>query len=199
VKGTRVFAVVMLTAGLICGTGLLPAAAGDIGFKAIEGRVGFADLEGEAGSTFIVSAGADLGNLSPDLKLEGNIDFWTKGWDSEDLWGVHTTDWSYTWTMFGFIANLRYDIETQGNFHPFLFGGLGLQYWKSDVDCTGCDDWIDTSASDMEFGLNFGGGGDIGAGDGMMPTIRAGFNTNGGADYLYIQGGLKFPVGQDGQ
>jgi hypothetical protein len=30
----------------------------------------------------------------------------------------------------------------------------------------------------------------------MTPVARVGYNTNGGGDYLFVQGGLKFPVGQ---
>ncbi|MCK4412373.1 MAG: outer membrane beta-barrel protein [Candidatus Eisenbacteria sp.] len=181
--------------------GTLPA-AGEIGLQAIEGRIGFVDLEAPGGSTFMISAGADLGQLSPDLGLEAGIDFWTKGLDEgSDGYGGCNCTWDYSWSTIAFIGNVRYDIQTEGSFAPFLFGGLGFHFWKADadVDCSGCGvEWVDEgySHSDLEIGFNFGAGADIGSGEGMMPTFRAGFNSNGGFDYLYIQGGLKFPVGQ---
>ncbi|MFH1144922.1 MAG: outer membrane beta-barrel protein [Candidatus Eisenbacteria bacterium] len=165
------------------------AAESNIGLRAIEGRVGLADLEGDAGSTFIISAAADMGTLTPDLGLEFNIDFLTKSWDR----GYDDTS-ERSITNLAFIANLRYAFKTQSTFHPFAFAGLGFNYWSSDVERSGGGD--SEGFSDIEFGLDLGAGADFGSGDGMTPTVRAGFNTNGGWDYLFISGGLKFPIGK---
>jgi len=156
-----------------------------LGFKAIEARVGFVKPE-DIDGTFIVSAAADLGKLTPDLGLEVNADFWSK---SE---GVLDEDW--TWTNLGFLANVRYMFVTGSSFHPFAFGGLGLHYWKASWDCPQCQGYlVDLSTDGIEFGFNFGAGAEFGKGN-MIPVVRAGFNSNGGADYIFVQGGLKFPM-----
>ncbi len=180
----------MILAVLLFGFGLfaLPARAA-IGLEAIEARVGFADLEEEAGSTFILSAAADMGQLTEDIGFELNVDFWTKGWD------VGFFDWSAT--NFGFMANGNYAFPMEGSFHPFVFAGVGLLYQTYSADCDGCIfDFDDADESEIEFGVDLGVGAYFGSGEGMTPTVRAGYNTNGGFDYLFIQAGLRFPMGQ---
>jgi len=177
----------MILAVLLCGFGLfaLPARAA-IGLEAIEARAGFADLEDEAGSTFILSAAADMGQLTEDFGLEFNVDFWTKGWDA----GIY--DWSAT--NFGFLANGNYAFAMEGSFHPFVFAGAGLLYQTVSADCDDC--YLDADESEVEFSIDFGAGAYFGTGEGMTPTVRAGYNTNGGFDYLFIQAGLRFPMGK---
>lgn len=188
-KSLAILGLVMVVSLLGAG----PAPAGEIGLKAIEARAGFVDIgEGDAGSSFLVSLFGDLGTLTDVLRMEAGVDFWTKGWD------LGCCSWS--WTNIGFVADVRYDLGSgEGSFRPYTFGGLALCYQSWDWDCNDCGGWyLDVGTFDdssMEFGFNFGAGAEIGSGDGMTPVVRAGYNTNGGADYLYIQGGLRFPVG----
>jgi hypothetical protein len=154
---------------LLVGAG---AAQADLGLKALEARLGFVDPEKPIDNTFIVSAAMDLGRVTPDLGLEINIDFWSK---SQDVLGE---DW--TATSLGFLANLGYMFKTDSSFHPFLFGGMGLHYWDADDAA-------------IELGFDAGAGAEFGKGN-MIPVARVGFNLNGGADYMFIQGGLKFPM-----
>lgn len=183
-------AVIVLTLlALLVGAG---AAQADLGLKAIEARLGLADLEGDAGSTFIVSAAADLGKLTPDLGLEFNVDFWSKSWGEDFV----DYNWDWTWTNIAFLANLRYMFKTGSSFHPFIFGGAGLHYWDASWDCPLCGQYdylLDEGSSGVEFGFDVGGGAEFGSGN-MIPVVRAGFNSNGGANYMFIQGGLKFPM-----
>ncbi len=191
----RVFVVAMAFA-LTLGLATQAPQAADIGLKGIEGRVGLVSIdEGDAGSTFGISAGADLGELTPDLGLEAGIDFWSKGWDAGN--------YSWSWTNIAFLGNVRYDFKTESSFHPFAFGGLALCYQSWDWDIEGCTgggtiygDLCDFDDSSMEFGIDIGVGAEFGMGDGMTPTVRAGYNSNGGADYLFLQGGVKFPMGE---
>jgi opacity protein-like surface antigen len=169
-----------------------PCRAAELGLKALEVRAGLASLEGNAGSTWMVSGGADLGKLTPVLGIDLGVDFWTKSWGESGI-----ADW--TWTNIGFLAHLRYDFMTEGSFRPYGYGGLGLHYWKASWDCGAwCDNWYgaDLSTSGLELGFDIGAGAEFGSGEGMTPVARAGFNTNGGADYLYIEGGLRFPMGK---
>jgi opacity protein-like surface antigen len=169
-------------------------ASAELGLKGIEGRVGLASLESDLGSTFIVSAAADMGTLVPELGFELNADFWIKSWD-EDLFDVK---WSDDWTNIALLANVRYMFPMEGTFHPFVFGGLGLHYFSFSSKCSNCTlVGGDESASDtsIKFGLDLGAGAEFNAGS-LTPVLRVGYNTNGGPDYLFVQGGLKFPIGK---
>jgi hypothetical protein len=186
----KAFAILMVM-GLFMA--LTPSYASEIGLQAFEIRGGFADLEEDAGSTWIVSAGLDLGNLTPELGLELNVDFWSKSWGDNDLYD----DYDWTWTNIGFLGNVTYGLIKDGSVRPYLFGGLGLHYWKASLDCPSCDDLIfgDLDESGLELGFDAGIGAEFGSGDGVTPVARAGYNTNGGADYLFIEGGVKIPIG----
>lgn len=151
-----------------------PCRAAELGLKALEVRAGLASLEGDAGSTWIVSGGADLGRLTPDLGLDLGVDFWTKAWD---LGGIYADEYSWTWTNIGFLAHLRYDFVKEGSFRPYGYGGLGLHYWKANWDCGHyCDTWLggDASTSGLELGFDIGAAAEFGSGEGMTPVARAG-------------------------
>jgi opacity protein-like surface antigen len=178
---------------VVCGTA---AHAGEIGLKGIEARIGLVDIEGDAGSTFGLSATADLGTLGSQIGLEAGIDFWNKGWDA----GVPGSQWSYSWTNVALLVSARYNISTEGSFKPFAFAGLGFHLWKWSSEYDGAfDEWwgdIDSSGSDIEFGVHFGVGAEMAMSPSMNLVGRAGYNSNGGADYLFIQGGVKFLMGK---
>ncbi|MBU1702588.1 MAG: porin family protein [Candidatus Eisenbacteria bacterium] len=177
---------VVLVGMLLCaGTGF----AGEIGLKGIEARLGYADIEGDVGGAILFSGGADLGQLTPELGLELQADFWTK---SEDFGGG--VEWS--WMDFGIMCNLRYDFVGGASFLPYTFAGLGFHYWDASWDCPGCSTFFgDLSESGLEFGFDIGAGAEFGKGEGITPVARLGYNVNGGADYLFISGGIKFPMG----
>ena len=167
------------------------AYAGDIGIKDVEGRLNFVSIsETDAGSTFGLAVTSFLGPLTETLGLEGNVDFWTKTFDVGLM--------ELSWTNIGFGCNLRYDFSGEGSTKFYGFGGLSLNYVKWSSDYNGPDTYYgfaDLSESSTEFGINLGAAAEFGSGDGMIPVARAGYCSNGGADYLFIGGGLKFPMG----
>ena len=178
--------------------------AAQIGLRAIEGRVGFVAPESDIGSTFLLGAGIDLGTITPEIRLEGGFDFWTKGYDAG--YGFATAEWSVT--NFAVTCGARFDFPTGiEGFLPFAFGGLGFHYFRTSWSCENCTAEygiygqpisygnIDDSDSSMEFGINLGVGGEIQTGGSITPSARIGYNLNGGADYFFIMGGLRFPLG----
>lgn len=168
---------------LLIGALSAPALAG--GITAWEPRVGFVNIEGDIGSTFILALTAHGGELSPNLFWEGTIDFWTKGYD--------ITYYEWTWTNIGVIGGLRYEFPTDGGIVPFAFGGLGMHYAKWSWDYTGqttgfWDDLSNYDDSSTEFGIQVGGG----ARFSEKFIARAGFDSNGGADYFFGTLGMLF-------
>jgi len=94
--------------------------AAEIGLQAMEVRLGLADLEGGGGSSFIFSAAADLGRLTPDLGLELNADFWTKSWGQDYGYLGSSYNYDWTWTNIAFLGHLRYDFARDGGgFRPY--------------------------------------------------------------------------------
>lgn len=85
------------------------------------------------------------------------------------------------------------------SFRPFVFGGLAFCLHSWDWEVPGCQaahygGACDLDDSEIEFGVDLGIGADFSAGGSMIPTARAGYNANGGADYFFIQGGVKFTL-----
>jgi opacity protein-like surface antigen len=189
VKKTSAIILSALLATLLGAAG----ASAEMGLLGIEGRAGLASIQSDIGSTFIVSAAADLGRVTPELGIELNADFWFKSFN-EELFGARA---SSDWVSFAWLANVRYVFPVQGTFHPFVFGGVGLDYISVSSECSGCGFGDDTAGSDSEikFGLDFGAGAEFNTG-GLTPVVRAGYNINGGPDYLFLQAGLKFPLGR---
>jgi opacity protein-like surface antigen len=176
----------LVLAGLLlcAGSGM----ASDIGLKGIEARLGFVAPEDPIDGTILFSAGADMGRFTEELGFELALDFWTKG---EDFAG-----YSWDWMDFGIMANLRYDFVGSSSFLPYTFAGLGFHFWDASYDCPGCSAFIgDLSENGLEFGFDIGAGAEFGSGGGFIPVARAGYNVNGGADYLFVSGGIKFPMG----
>ncbi len=178
----------VMVLAFVAGWAIGTARAGDMGLKGIELRAGYVSIdEDDAGGTFILSGGLDLGKFTPEMSLEIGVDYWSKSFD--------VGQWEWSWSNLGFLGNVRYDFLEDASFRPFLFGGIAFCYqsWEVDKCQTAlfggiCDD------SEVELGADVGLGADLSSGDGIIPTARAGYNTNGGADYWFIQGGVKFPL-----
>ena len=190
------FSIVAGIAGVLAliALGGAPALAAEIGLEGIELRAGLVDLEGEGGSTIGFSGTADLGTLAPNFGLEAGIDFWTKSWGDTDIW-------DFSWTNIAFLGTVRYEFPTEGSFKPFAFGGLGFHLYSWSSEYKGpqggiWDQYVDTDGSDLEFGFHIGAGAEMPLSDSMNFTARGGFNANGGADYLFIQAGVKFLMGE---
>ncbi len=189
----RLFRLVATTWFALCAVGFCATVeAGEMGLMAIEGRLGYVSIsENDAGGTFMLAASADLGKMTHDLGLDVGFDFWKKSW------GPSGCETDFTNIALG--GNVKYAFETRSNFQPYALGGLSLNFQKASLNCGEVFGTLgDTSNSETEIGIHLGAGAEFGSrrGRGMTPVARVGFNTNGGADYFYISGGLKFPMGR---
>ncbi len=162
------------------------------GASGIEPYAGYCDPEGEMGGTFILGANFSIGPVAAaaPIFIEPGAAFWRKGYS------VYGYSWS--WTYIGAVCNARYDVAPEGSnvtFFPFAGLSLSLQRWSGKVSYfdpfSGQTTTADESDSEVDFGLRFGGGVAFPAGT-MTFVARAGFETNGGADYLFLTGGLRF-------
>ncbi|MBD3334620.1 MAG: outer membrane beta-barrel protein [Candidatus Eisenbacteria bacterium] len=190
------FSVAGIVLFLLLAGGAAVADEMDLGLKAIEGRLGVVIPENygtnDLGATFMIGGSLDLGTLMENVGIEAGGEFWTKG-ESEGAVDVRFTN-------LAFLGNLKYILPLEGGFKPFGFGGFGFHFWNSSVDCDECFGpyWDgDYDDSGVEFGINLGAGADLHLEDSSItPTGRAGININGGADYFFIQGGVKLNLSQ---
>ncbi|MGD9549075.1 MAG: outer membrane protein [Candidatus Krumholzibacteriia bacterium] len=140
------------------------------------------DLDATIGFGAVVG----LGELSPSFGLELTADYWKSNIEESDDWEVKD-----------FILGLRarYDIATEGNMKPYLFGGLGMNFMSVDftyVDFLG--NHYDESDSESKIGFDLGGGLDF-PGESMSFFAEAAYRIVEDFSSLWLGGGVKFNMG----
>lgn len=133
-------------------------AASDVGFKSIGVDLGYVSPE-DVDGTLGFGAFADLGPLSPTVRLSSHLGFWSK---SEDLGSgseVSVRDISLT-------GRVRYMFPVSSpKFQPYAGGGLGFHSLRAEVYSPAVDlgggviiPAMTDSDSELKLGLDLGGG-----------------------------------------
>jgi len=118
-----------------------------LGFKGIGGKLGLVDPE-NLSATIGFGAFADLGTLVPQLKLEGNLDLWSK---SKEAGGAESSVRDLT-----FGGTVKYIFPTANpKLSPYAGGGLGLHLVRVKVKIPFLGE---SSETDTKIGLRFVGG-----------------------------------------
>lgn len=132
-------------------------AKSNIGLMRLGGDIGMVDPEA-TGSTIGFGAVADLGTISPRVRLTSQLGFWSK---SENAFG---TEASFRDISLGARATYQFPVSSK-TFQPYLGGGLGLHFYHSEVTVDDIDlgggfivpgFTVDDSATKLGFDL--GGG-----------------------------------------
>jgi hypothetical protein len=162
--------------------------AADIGFKGIGAKVGLIGPEGGIGSTLGFGAVVELGTIIPNLALEAEVLYWSKGYDYS--WG----SWSYSDIIIGALGKYFFSKKSTG-MQPYAGGGLGLAMFKGSwKDNSGYTDYFsDYSSSDIAItglaGIEY-----------LFSPSMKGFAefryTTGGWDFWGIFGGIIFKMGK---
>jgi len=121
----------------------------NIGLMGIGAKLGFVDPEG-AGSVIGFGALVDLGTITPDIMLEGNLDYWS---DSESGGGVEV---SFRDLIIGGTAKYMFK-SSNPNFRPFAGGGIAFHFFKAAIDFAGTTQ-ADSDNSETKLGIHVGGG-----------------------------------------
>lgn len=126
-------------------------AQSSIGFRAIGASAAFVSPE-DVDGTLGFGVFADLGQITPQIKLEPAIEFWSK---SEEAFG---TEASIRDIAVGARAKYFFSV-TNPKLHPFAGAGAGLHFLKAEttVSIPGFAT-VSGEASDTKFGLDLGGG-----------------------------------------
>ncbi len=106
----------------------------------------------------------------------------------EDVVGVDAGDKT---TLFGVMAILGYDIQTEGNVNPYIWGGAGLQSHKFTSPLFPAFD--ETSS---KFGYQFGAGIGFGSEESSVhPFVEGRFQGSEDSKIIAGEVGLSFDVG----
>lgn len=119
-----------------------------IGLKGIGGKLGLISPE-VIGSTIGFGVFADLGNITPNIQLSANADFWSKSFNSVS---------SFRDISFG--ATGQYIFATPNTaIRPFAEAGLAFHALKNDVEGVNfLGQQQDFSTSSTKIGVDLGGG-----------------------------------------
>ncbi len=122
----------------------------DIGLKGAGGKLGLVDPE-NVESVIGIGAFADLGTITPQIQLEGNLDFWSKSYKS---FGAEV---SFRDIFLG--GTVKYMFQTSNPaWRPFAAGGLGFHFVHFKNTGSNFAGSVVMEQSDVKIGVDLGGG-----------------------------------------
>lgn len=170
----------------------------EIGFKGIGIKAGYVFPEEPIESTLSFGGYVDLGEIIPNLRLEGGIEYWSSDY-KEKMFGI---PYEWKWSDLTFLGRVKYIFPIEG-FAGKLYagGGLGLHRFSYEWEYEYWDWWEDRiirgSESDSKSEIQLHGVG--GVEFPISPTLRAFGEVKlvmGDVDYSGIFGGITFPLGR---
>ena len=105
--------------------------ASNIGLQRLGGEIGMVDPEA-AGSTLGLGVVADLGTISPQVRLSSQLGYWSK---SEEAFGAEA---SVRDISIGSRATYQIPVSSP-KLQPYVGGGLGLHFFHSEVSIADVD------------------------------------------------------------
>jgi opacity protein-like surface antigen len=116
----------------------------NIGIMGVGGKLGFVNPE-EVSAVIGFGALVDLGTITPDIVLEGNLDYWSKSK------GSGAAETSFRDLILGGTAKYIFK-GSNPKLRPFASGGVAFHFFKFDAPGDLLDD------SDIKIGIHLGGG-----------------------------------------
>lgn len=152
-------------------------------------KLGFVDPEG-VDSVIGFGALVDLGTITPNIMLEGNLDYWSK---SEGNSSLNSVEVSFRDLIAGGTAKYMFK-SASPKFRPFVGGGLAFHFFKAAVKSSnpliGNND-----NSEMKIGIHGGGGLFYALSPQLDLIVDGRYTIVSDASQIAIQGGvvLRFP------
>jgi outer membrane protein X len=159
--------------------GLLFSASGAFAQESVKNRLGF----------FLAAASGDIDQIGiggiGEFKVANRVTI-----SPQILFYLPESRGNYDWAFMELNANANYYFYNQDIFEFYGFGGLNFTRWQARYDGPGNNNDFDDE-SDVEIGLNLGGGINFEVGRNFVPfsEIRV---TVGDFDQIVISAGLKF-------
>jgi len=150
-------------------------------------KLGMVNVEGSIGTVVLLGGTIDLGRITPNLQLEGGLEFWHKGYDCSPELG-------YSYTDFGIDATVKHYFPLpESSLKPYCGGGLGIHILRRNFHW--CASQLPPSHlhnyTSNELVLHITGGAEYPLGSNLTGFGELKYST-GGWDYFGLLLGLKF-------
>jgi opacity protein-like surface antigen len=149
-----------LFVALVCAPVHAAHAASEIGLKAIGVDLGYVSPDNVDG-TLGFGAFADLGSLSPKVRLSTHLGYWSKS-EGDPITSTEASIRDIAWMT---RARYYFPISASSKFQPYAGGGLGFHFLKASVSVPDFDlgggfviPGYEVSDSSTKLGLDLGGG-----------------------------------------
>ncbi|MBK6734075.1 MAG: outer membrane beta-barrel protein [bacterium] len=161
----------------------------NIGFRGLGANVALVDIQ--AGSTIGFGGMVDLGYISENIRLEANIDLWSKSWDAGyDYYYEESLKWSLSDVAIGGTA--KYELGEVGAPARWYVGaGLGMHFLSSEISGGGESD----SVSDSRIGIDLLGGVNINSEARTSYFAELRYRTVWDWTQTCVRAGVKFALG----
>jgi len=168
-------------------------AASDIGLKGVGPQLGYVSPSiGGLGGAIGLGGVVDLGMITPQIGLQGDVLYWSK---SNDYVGYK---WSYSQLYISAIAKYYFEHKKGASLMPYAGGGLGLCIgtWKEEWEVSWYGSHYNDSQSATNLVFQFLGGVKHPFSPKMYGFAEARYSSNSGifASYWGIFAGLVFSL-----
>jgi len=166
----------------------------DLGLRSAGVDVGYVDPENISG-TMGFGAFANMGNLSPDIRLAPHIGYWSK---SEEAFGSKATISDISFSTRG----LYMFHNTSPKFRPYAGAGLGLHIVNAKVETAAQDlgggviiPAMSASDNTTKLGLDLGGGFTTPLSDKTDFSLDLWYTAMSDVGHLSLKAGVSFDLG----
>jgi hypothetical protein len=184
----QIVVIATLAVCLVLGTAAF--AKSNIGFKGVGAKIGFISPEAGIGSTIGFGAVVDLGTITPEIALSGDVMYWSKS---------HTEfEAKYAYSQIYISGTAKYFFNTSkgAKFMPYAGAGLEFVIGKSKYEYSGPYADIYThnwSTSNSELGFHIVGGAKYPLDASKYVFAEARYSM-GGFNMFGIFGGIVFKL-----
>ncbi len=160
----------------------------NLDFFGIGGKIGFVDPEDHIESTMGFGVHADLGTMGPTLKVEGNIDFWSKSQDGRRD-GYRYEEYNRDLSL---GVTLQHPFPGEGSITPYIGGGFAFHLVKEERDYVRDAPYNDWETSDLHLGIHGVGGAEAKMSRNMSGGLEVRYTLNDPSNFGIFFGVMYF-------
>ena len=171
-------------------------AQSNIGLFGVGAHLGYVMPEDPIDPTFGFGLNADLGTITPAIKLAALLDYWGKSYSTGGGYGS-TSDVTFSVIAIGAMA--KYQFEMEGNIKPYAGAGLSFNIASSKAEwsyynpLTGQTVGESSSDSNTDLAIHLAGGAGMPLNDQLDGFAELRY-TISDADYLGIWVGVNYKL-----
>jgi len=163
----------------------------NLGFFGVGAKLGLVDPE-NIDSVIGFGVFGDFGEITENLRLEGNLDYWSKSSGNANF-DASVRDFALTGTA-------KYMFSTSNEvLQPFAVGGLGLHFVKTKSEYKGTNPFLEPSSSSetkTKIGIDLGGGACYSINEKIDLLGELRYRLVSDVNQLTIQVGAQYKLGE---